>query len=267
MPEHHSAVPAVDQPGSEPKNKSRLDLSPVQVMGGALAAMTAAGLGSRLGAEGTIVGAALASVIAAVAGALYTASLRRTSAVVRGALGGRRPQAAAAEARSAPGPVPGGSTATALVAPSGPGRPSRRRTLILSSVVGAVAIFALAGGALTLYEAFAGQALSGGDGTTFSQVRQDDSGDRPADDQSPSPTDSAEPGESAEPTPTAESSQTPEAETAPTTEPAPEPSVEPSAGPSADPSATAGSEPSAAAEPPSDESTDVAPEQNAQTPG
>ena len=266
MPEHSSATPTVEQPGPEPEKKSRLDLSPVQVMGGALAAMTAAGLGSRLGAEGTIVGAALASVIAAVAGALYTASLRRTSAVVRGALGGRRGPAAEAEARSAPGPGPGGSTA-ALDAPSGPARTNRRRTLILSSVVGAVAIFALAGGALTLYEAFAGQALSGGDGTTFSQVRQDDSGDRPADDQSPSPTESAEPSESAEQTPTAESSQTPEAETAPTTEPAPEPSVEPSAGPSADPSATAGSEPSAAAEPPSDESTDAAPEQNAQTPG
>ena len=40
--------------------------------------MTAAALGSQLSAAGTIVGAALASIIAAVAGSLYTASLRRT---------------------------------------------------------------------------------------------------------------------------------------------------------------------------------------------
>ena len=40
--------------------------------------MTAAALGSQLSVAGTVVGAALASIIAAVAGSLYTASLRRT---------------------------------------------------------------------------------------------------------------------------------------------------------------------------------------------
>ena len=55
-----------------------LDLSATQVVGGALAAMTAAALGSQLSVAGTVVGAALASIIAAVAGSLYTASIRRT---------------------------------------------------------------------------------------------------------------------------------------------------------------------------------------------
>lgn len=252
MPERHPAVPAVDQP--DPHQRSRLDLSPVQVAGGALAAMTAAGLGSRLGAEGTLIGAALASVVAAVAGALYTASLRRTTAVIRGVVGGRRPRPAAAEVR--PTPEPSGSTAPPDTG-SRTARTSRRRALILSSVVGAVAIFALAGVALTLYEAIAGRALSGGDGTTISQVQQGGSPGRPAEQQPVSPTDSAEPSASAEATRTPDASETPPTEAGPTDQPSPEPSVEPSA----EPSATAEAEPSAPAEPPAE-----APSENAATP-
>jgi hypothetical protein len=263
MPERHTAAPAPDQtipqhsdpkPETEQEKKSWLDLSPIQVMGGALAAMTAAGLGSRFSVEGTVVGAALASVIAAVAGGLYTASLRRTSAAVRGVLDGRRTQSAGTKGPSAPKPVPSGSTAAPQSRSTADplGRTSRRRSFVLSSVVGAVAIFALAGGALTMYEAIAGQALSGGSGTTFSQVQQDESEDRPTDEQSPAPTDSAEPGEPV-PTPTPESSDTSEAESAPTAEPSAEPSTEPSA--------TAEAEPSATAERPS-----AAPSQTAQSP-
>ena len=59
------------------------DLSITQMVGGALAAMTAAALGSQLSAAGTVIGAALASIVAAVAGSLYTASLRRTSDKVK----------------------------------------------------------------------------------------------------------------------------------------------------------------------------------------
>jgi hypothetical protein len=259
MPERRTAAPATDQTTQqhsdtkpETEKKSWLDLSPIQVMGGALAAMTAAGLGSRFSVEGTVVGAAMASVIAAVAGGLYTASLRRTSAAVRGVLGARRIPSAWTKGLSAPKPVPSGSTAAAPQSRSTAGAPARRRSLVLSSVVGAGVIFALAGGALTMYEAIAGQALSGGSGTTFSQVQQDGSEDRPTDERSPAPTDSAEPGESV-PTPTANSSDTPEAESAPTAEPSGEPSTEPSA--------TEEVEPSATAEPPS-----AAPTQTAQTP-
>src|SRR5215216_5979003 len=64
--------------GNKQSKAKGLDLSATQIVGGALAAMTAAALGSQLSVAGTIVGAALASIIAAVAGSLYTASLRRT---------------------------------------------------------------------------------------------------------------------------------------------------------------------------------------------
>jgi hypothetical protein len=268
MSERHIAAPATDQtdqhhPDTKPEpaseKKSWLDLSPVQVMGGALAAMTAAGLGSRFSVEGTVVGAALASVIAAVASALYTASLRHTSAAVRGALGGRRSPASAMRSPSARNPVPTGSTAVTPKALAALADPSRRRTVVLSSVLGALAIFVLAGGVLTIYEAVAGQALSGGRGTTISQVQQEGSENRRTD--APAPTDSAEPSESAEPTPTAESSDTPETESAPTDEPSAEPSAEPSVEPSAEPSATAQAEPSATAERPS-----AAPSQPGPTP-
>jgi hypothetical protein len=270
MPERHTANPATDRtdqshpdpkPGTGQEKKSRLDLSPIQVMGGALAAMTAAGLGSRFSVEGTVVGAAVASVVAAVASALYTASLRRTSAAVRGVLVGRRIQAAGTTGHPASPPVPSGSTAATLPSPSAAGalaRTSRHRSLVLSSVLGAVAIFVLAGGVLTIYEAIAGQALAGGSGTTFSQVREERSGDRrPTEERSPASTGSAEPSESAEPTPTTEPSETPAAESAPTVEP----SAEPSTGPSAEPSSAGEPEPSATVEPPS-----AAPSQTASTP-
>ncbi len=48
------------------------------MLGGALAAMTAAALGSQLSVAGTVIGAAVASIVAAVAGALYSASLAHT---------------------------------------------------------------------------------------------------------------------------------------------------------------------------------------------
>ncbi|MGP4019459.1 hypothetical protein [Saccharopolyspora sp. 5N708] len=60
-------------PGEEAKSK-RLDLSPPQVAGAALASVTAAFLGSRIGVAGTVVGAGLTSVIITVGGALYQRS-------------------------------------------------------------------------------------------------------------------------------------------------------------------------------------------------
>jgi hypothetical protein len=60
------------QPDDKKAEKGQLGLSVTQIVGGALAAMTAAALGSQLSVAGTVVGAALASIIAAVAGSLYT---------------------------------------------------------------------------------------------------------------------------------------------------------------------------------------------------
>ena len=54
-----------------------LDLSLTQLTAGSFAAATAAFLGSRVGWVGTITGAALGSVVSAVASSLYTASMTR----------------------------------------------------------------------------------------------------------------------------------------------------------------------------------------------
>lgn len=56
------------------KSRKKLDLSPTQVAGAALASVTAAFLGSRLGVAGTMLGAALTSVVITVGGALYQRS-------------------------------------------------------------------------------------------------------------------------------------------------------------------------------------------------
>jgi hypothetical protein len=262
MPERPTAAPATPDQTTKPsldseleieqQTKSWLDLSLTQVLGGALAAMTAAALGSRFSVAGTVVGAALASVIAAVATALYTASLRRTGETVRTVLGGRPSDTARIDSPSDPAqPASGVSAAVApRRLPSLAGTVdrsalwSRRRALILKSVVGAAAAFALAAGALTLYEAISGHALSGGSGTTFSQVQQNGRENRP-DEQAPTPSQSADPSPTAEPS--AEPSATPQAQPSPTAEPSTEPSAEPSTQPSATPQA----EPSTPAAPPS----------------
>ncbi len=64
--------------GDEQDGSSRSllsDISPAQVTGGALASVTAAFLGSRLGVAGTFIGAGLTSVVITVGGALYQRSL------------------------------------------------------------------------------------------------------------------------------------------------------------------------------------------------
>jgi hypothetical protein len=144
-------------PATPPDKDRKLDLSITQVLGGALAAMTAAALGSRLGVGGTIIGAAVASVIAGVAGAVYTASLRHTRDKVATVLTSRRSDDAT------PGAVP----EQTRVEPAA----RRRRSLPWKGVAAAaVATFAVALVALTGLESLAGGALSGGHGTTIEQV-------------------------------------------------------------------------------------------------
>jgi hypothetical protein len=245
MPERPTAATTIDQtakpnPDSEPETvpetKSRIDLSLAQVLGGALAAMTAAALGSRFSLAGTVVGAALASVIAAVSGALYTASLRRTRATVRAVIGGRLTDpAGSSSSQSQPG-----SGVSSVVAPSSvpslartvdrSAKASRRRALLVRSLVGAAAIFALAAGGLTIYEAASGHALSGGRGTTFSQVQQGGRQVRTTNKETPAPSRSADSSPTA--APSAEPSVTPTAEVSPTVDPSAEPSVTPEAVPS-----------------------------------
>ena len=66
-----------------PRTDRKLELSPAQVAGSALAAVSGAFFASWAGTAGTLIGAALGSVIATVGAATYTWSLRRTRDAVR----------------------------------------------------------------------------------------------------------------------------------------------------------------------------------------
>lgn len=56
----------------------KLEIKPAQVVAGALGAVTAAVLGAKLNLAGTVVGAAVASVVSTVGAALYQHSIERT---------------------------------------------------------------------------------------------------------------------------------------------------------------------------------------------
>ncbi len=72
-------------PSNEDKtDKSRPRLSITQVVASALAAITATFAASYFGVSGTVIGAALASVVTVVGNAVYSHSIQRTGARVRG---------------------------------------------------------------------------------------------------------------------------------------------------------------------------------------
>jgi hypothetical protein len=174
LPNHTAKSDTSNQAGDE-KSKKGLDLSATQVVGGALAAMTAAALGSQLSVAGTVVGAALASIIAAVAGSLYTASIRRTHDKVKTVFWTGQPneveQPTVMEIVSdSEGHIAG--QRSHLVAPepsSGQNGPKLNWKRI---VVATLAAFGIAAVSLTAVELVTGHALSGGNGTTFQQVSQ-----------------------------------------------------------------------------------------------
>lgn len=241
----------IDDGAKEAQEKKVLDLSLTQVVGGALAAMTAAALGSTLGVGGTIAGAALASVVAGVAGSLYTASLRTGREKVRTVFRGGTDAATAP-----PAPIDPTTTVTAtgraieetqvlpVWDPLPLEQPSRARTSAGRTSSGAKArarsaggfpwkravaislsVFALAAVLITGYERVSGQPLSGGSGTTVSQVRSD----------TPSSDNKDSSGSDSTPSPSAPSS-SPSATETESTQPSAEPSATESESPSASPS-------------------------------
>lgn len=167
-----------DSQADETKSKKVLDLSATQIVGGALAAMTAAALGSQLSVAGTVVGAALASIIAAVAGSLYTASLRRTSDKVKTVFWTGQPNEVEEPTVMEILPDKEGHIAgqrSHLTAPETLTEPSPTRKPKLNwkrVLVAALAIFGIAGVSLTAFELATGHALSGGKGTTIQQVSE-----------------------------------------------------------------------------------------------
>ena len=163
--------------GDKQSKAKERDLSATQVVGGALAAMTAAALGSQLSVAGTVVGAALASIIAAVAGSLYTASLRRTTDKVK-TVWATQPNESEdptvieiVEDRE--GHVVGQHDHVVGSEPTGSPQPRPRLRLNWKRVaIGALAVFGIAAASLTVFELVTGSALSGGEGTTIQQVRE-----------------------------------------------------------------------------------------------
>jgi uncharacterized membrane protein YgcG len=197
------ADPSVDSTSGEPTGQQLqsqaqvpaatklIDLSWPQVVGGAMAAMTAAVLGSRLGVAGTVIGAALASVCAAVFGSIYTTSIRRTQRMARAAL----TMAQSQRSRSRPLPAvttlleptdatrsmasDSFDTTTDRVVETRPKPEGRRplRPVLITSIVGATAVFVVAIAAIAGFELASGRTLDGNKGTTtVSEVLRGSSG-------------------------------------------------------------------------------------------
>lgn len=213
----------------EEKETIKVNFSLPQIVGGALAAATAAIIGSQLGVAGTILGAMVASIVGGIAGTLYSAGIDRThrkvsEAITRGydqvrahpdydpdgaspalpGLGDTQPlDAVAADARVDREPVT-------------PDEANERRRKIWKVMgLSVAAMFVLALVAITIVELGLGRALDGKQGTTVSQVVRADPTP------SPTSTPSRTPSASATPTPTPTASVTPQ----PTITPAPTPTV------------------------------------------
>lgn len=241
---HRTRQPDPDGRPDKPE-PPKSSLSVAQVVGGALAAMTAAALGSRLSLAGTVLGAAIASVVAAVAGAAYTASLRRTSQGVSTVLARVRPTSPA----GAPSPTQSAPAVTTK-APADTGvtpastAPARRARVGWKQVlIGALLMFVVAALALTGLELATGRALSGGNGTTVGQVAEP--GTRASSAATERPT--AEP--SATPSTTVDAEPGATASAAPSSEPTAAPSTAESVTPTPSPTPTPASTPTLSASP------------------
>jgi hypothetical protein len=202
-----------------------LGLSLTQIAGGALAAVTAAVAASFLGVAGTLVGAALGSVVSSVAAALYSNSLRRAATVSKVLV--VRPEG------SPTGPLEASAQDPAAVPPAVPREPlagpipahwwTKVRWGPVAAVAGLLFIGAMA--VVNLSELAIGHPLgnSASSGTTLTNlggsnnVTPSPSGGTPASSgtATPAPTSS---GSQASPTPSA--STTPTAGASPTSSPA-----------------------------------------------
>jgi hypothetical protein len=146
-----------------------------QVFAGALAAVTAALLGSTMGVAGTVVGAGLASVISTVGGALYLRSIQRTKEgvrTVRAKVVGRSGGATVLVSDDEPEPGEEVVEADTSDEQRSDDRPpeEKRRLRWPVVVVTSVATFALGMAVITGVEWLRGESLSGGSGTTFGSV-------------------------------------------------------------------------------------------------
>lgn len=84
---------------TEEKKTRKLEIRPTQLVAGALAAVTAAFLGSTLGVAGTVIGAGVASLVSTLGSAFYQHSLDRTGASLRARVSAFRTNPAEATTR------------------------------------------------------------------------------------------------------------------------------------------------------------------------
>ena len=265
MTDTKTLPPDTDKQPPQPKTK-RLDMSGTQLVGGAFAAMTAAVIGAQLGVAGTVLGAAIGSLVAGTAGSLYTASLKHTQTKIAAAFIGRvgdtpvhisttdrTPDERTPDVRTTVDGWPAVTPPIAAVAPASPdpvatvaeidpaGGPAAQGPW-KPILVATVAVFLLAIAGITAFELLTGQSVSGGQGTTLSQVGDGRSGGTDTPRQVPSTDNSTT-------EPTTEPSAAPSTE--PSTEPSSEPSqvTEPPTAPSTRTQPSTSSEPSASSEP------------------
>ena len=148
-----ATTPSQPDPTPRVSPLQRVGLSSTQLLASALAAITATVAASYLGVSGTVIGAAVASVLSVAGNAVYAHSIRQTGSRVRNAV----PVAA----RWAPGGVPGAAPSSAG-ARRDAGEPARVRHATSLRVLGAacagvfVAVLAL----VTSVEIVAGRPLA-----------------------------------------------------------------------------------------------------------
>ncbi|HET6859427.1 MAG TPA: hypothetical protein VFH94_20350 [Streptomyces sp.] len=266
------------------QKKTRLDLSVPQVAGSALAAVAAAVLASTLGVYGTMIGAGVVSVVATCGGTIFQHLFRRTGEQIREVTVQVKPKGRQVPVRDPreprdPHEPQAVDDATRVMRTVGlpsdiAGAPDRTQLLWKAdlsdrtveeftdgtthgtrvrgwkrSAIAAVVVFVVAMGGITAYELISGGDLSGGRGTTFSNVVQggDTKKDRPSDtpsdnpgaespspgagsDGEPAPDKSTGTGSSPAPTPTPSDSGDPSQPVTPTPTPTPPPSGSTGAG-------------------------------------
>ncbi len=215
---------------AEAESSKPLGLSLTQIAGGALAAVTAAVAASFLGVAGTLIGAALGSVVSSVAAALYSASLTRAARVskvlvVRPAGSGTGPLEASAQDPAAVPPVIPQEPLVPAAAPWW----TRLRWKPVALVAGGLFVAAMA--VVSVSELVLGHPLSDSTqtGTTLTNLG-DPAGSSipstPTPEQSPgttpSPSDTPAPTSTPSPSPSAPTN--PDAPVAPTTSPGTTPS-------------------------------------------
>jgi hypothetical protein len=178
---------------NEDNRERPLGLSPAQVTGSAMAAMSGAVVASWAGTTGTIIGAAVASVIATIGAATYTWSLRRTSDAVRRTAAQVRQTALLTNSLPrtvAEGPLRAGARPEPDTRSQTTDDDRRRwdlpwgKVLIASAVVTVIAL-----GGITAIEALTGRPVSSyagkddSSGTTLGHVVGSDDATRSADDE------------------------------------------------------------------------------------